>query len=239
MPTIDLCGDSADFLRVFAVMAHPGDERMRQEFLACAISRVFEDEVGDVEIPATILRALLHSPSMETVFDRAAESARGGSVAGDVLLYLAEMAKTGVNEPSIRKAIYVASDYLSDATCGDGKKPGASDPSIRKAWEEFKPVAHLWAAFRICQFGGNEFPSLPFDLDGDAFSRFLSVADFFLSFGEDFQPTRSKNGETALIAEDVWRLPKEYRVEPIKLSIDSLPYWMIDRLNSYRKREYI
>ena len=123
-------------------MAHPSNAHYRNEFVAASVLRVIldgEDSNDDIQIPSSVLRVLLNAPSYEEILKRACKkAAEKGSVAGDILDYIAQMRLTGHEQPSVRKAVYVAEDYLSKAVNGYGKKSGSSNIFIYKCWDELK-----------------------------------------------------------------------------------------------------
>lgn len=243
---IELMKDNFDGLRVYSVMAYPDSERERNEFMACNVADIMLNANGtaaddDISIPESILRAILNAPSLEVVRDCHAESARQGSIAGDVLNYLAEMHVSGVKEPSIRKAIYIETHFLNNGLgkglCGDGKTVGISDPSIRDCWEKYKSVSHLWAAYRVCFFGEKEdgFPAVCAALVDENLAKFLGIAEWFRAFGENFIPKRQTEPVLPL---DAWRVPESHPIQPANLTHKGLPDWMTARLATYRKRQF-
>jgi hypothetical protein len=244
MPDLELNGNSFDAFWMYASMAHPDNERYREELVAALVCRCIldsknDEDSGDVEIPGSVLRTLLNAPSYENVIKRATNAADGGSVAGDVLLYVAEMHLTKHKEPSVRKAIYLAEDYLANAANGYGKKGASSDISIRKHWEKYKPVAHLWAAMRMLQLKENNPHAFEFGIMlTDGLELFLAIAEGFRNFGEKFVPSRPKNPESILARDKTWKVPSSYLLPDVYLSIQELPDWMIERLAKYSKRQY-
>lgn len=239
---IELMKDNLDGLRVYSVMAYPDSERERNEFMACNVAGMMlnaNDTAADddISIPESILRVILNAPSLEVVRNCHAESGRQGSIAGDVLACLAGMHASGVKEPSIRKAIYIEMYFLGKGLCRDGKTVGTTDPSIRNCWEKYKSVSHFWAAFRVCQFGENEdgFPDVKTALVDENLAKFLSIAEWFRAFGENFIPKRQTEPVLPL---DAWRVPESYPIQPANLTHDGLPEWVMARLGAYRKRQF-
>jgi hypothetical protein len=236
MPYLELDGGMFDFCKIYAAMAHPDNERYRHEFEATHIcQRILENTNIEIENPKLLLKAILNSPSFEDVVKRSAISTGKGVVAGDVLRFLAQMHYAGQQEPSVRKAVYLVKDYLSDAVDSFGNKGATSEISIRKCWETYKPVAHYWAAFRACSLSPhNDFPKLSETLFGDELNKFLAIAEFFRRFAENFKPSRIKLQEPLLPIDDLWRIPENYKLPEISLDVDELPEWMVDCLKEYK-----
>lgn len=240
MPNLNISGNWTDFFWVYAAMAYPLDERQRNEFVASSVVRVVLDaEAGDddIEIPSSILRVLLNAPDYENIASRACKAADKGAVAGDVLDYIAQMHFTGYKQPSVRKAIFVAEEYLSYAVNGLGEKGGSSNIFIYDCWGKYKTVAHLWAAFRVCQLTPNEnFPKLAGTLFGDELGVFLAIAEKFRRFGESFIPPVVKSRETLLPQGETWKVPESYSLPDFSMWIQEMPWWMAQCLNEYSKR---
>lgn len=245
MPDLEISKSSFDALVVYAAMAHPSDECYRDEFLAAMVARCLleaaDENKEDIEIPASIVRILLNAPSYEDIVERATNSAKKGSIAGDILDYIAQMHFTGHKQPSVRKAVYVAEDYLSNAVNGYGEKSGSSNIFIYKCWDEYKTVAHLWAAFRVRQFASqqqknNGFFNLEEPLCGDYLDKFLTVAEVFRIFGEGFAPPIVKSHESLLPKDETWKVPESYSLPNVYLSIQDMPDWIVKRLKGYSKR---
>jgi hypothetical protein len=95
MPDLDISKKWTDSFWMYAAMAYPKDERRRNEFVAAIIvTRVMlelEDSAEDIEIPNSVFRVLLNAPGYEDVTKRAYKVADKGSVAGDLLDYIAQM----------------------------------------------------------------------------------------------------------------------------------------------------
>jgi hypothetical protein len=238
MPELTLTKTNFDAFFVYATMAHPDNERYREEFIASQVihcNQNLTSEDADLHIPKSIMSVLINSPSLENVTERASKSAYGGAVAGDILLYIAEMHLTGHKEPSVRKAVYLAEDYLANAVDGYGKKGATSNISIRKCWEEYKTVAHLWAAFRVCQLTPDkDFSNLYDTLFGDNLGQFLAIAEAYRHFGEVFKPSRIKSQESLLPKNKTWRVPEDYKLPSINLGVTGMSKWMVARLKTFK-----
>lgn len=193
MPAIKLTGDPWDISRVIAVMLFPSDEPTQRQYFATQLARYHVLEAQDtdpIRLDAYTLRLLLEAPSYETQKEIATERTKRAVVAGDLLASMYVMDRFKLPEPSMNKAIFVASQYAKKARYGDGKQMNVSERMIRDCWAEYMPVAHLWAAFRINEAypvaAGKDIWTL------EGFTPFLQVAAGLFDFGIHFVPVRAK-----------------------------------------------
>lgn len=233
MPRIQLDGSPQDHDRVMAVMLFPGNERMRETFLAvyCVLAEVKDAKDSDyIPIDAKTLRLLLETPSYQDLQKLIGESTKRGMVAGDILGTLYVMDKCSVPEPSMNKAIYVAQKFAARAKWGDGTRLNRSEPKILEYWEEFNTVAHLWGALGL----NRSYPYAPHqtELSEEGFLPFLGVAAGLQQFGCSFIPKRSKSNTTVLDPKKSWRLPKS--VIPLNLKSDRDPDRILEALKNYK-----
>jgi hypothetical protein len=199
MPAIELLNDGRDGVRVLARMHYPNDNA------ACAW--YFESFMTGSS------GSQGKAPRGNPVLTVAELNARGSS-AGRVLLDLACMACTAVEEPSIRKVAIVqeararqqerdeaqqetdlkdlhpewaAHAYVIDET--KKRKQATSRRAFTYRWREFRAVSHLWAAHRLLEeFGGIPFYAIPELLEnGGQWRQFLGWAQWFLAFGQALQ----------------------------------------------------
>ena len=185
---------------------------------------------------------LLNASSYEDTVERAVKASKKGSVAGDILDYVAQMYFTGHKQPSVRKAVYVAEKYLSNAVDGYSKKSGSSSIFIYECWKEYKTVAHLWAAFRVLQFSNqeeenkhilnNDNPLL--QLHNRGLDKFLAIAEAFRNFGESYISPIIKSHELLLPPGETWKVPDSYSLPSFCLSTfdphrHSVPFYEIEK----------
>ena len=102
---------------------------------------------------------------------------------------------------------------------------------IRKAWNAYKDVAHLWAAFRI-----NVAYSYAPDRElftQEYFPIFLGVAAMMYKFGTSFVPFRAKKQAPIMDIETAWQLPAN--ILPVRLVGDPARPTKIEKtLKRYR-----
>ena len=137
-----------------------------------------------------------------------------------------------LEEPSMRKAIFVAREYAKqpDVVYGDGSKMDTSEPMLRKHWTHFRPVAHLWAALQIDQAysftDGERNVFAP-----EVFPTFLGVAATMFEFGVSFVPFRAKLHVPILDPSNCWTLPES--VYPLSLTEAPPPDILMRTLKEY------
>ncbi len=238
MPYLDLSGSIYDPFFLLAAMAYPDNEQSREEFIAASVyhAEILASENDDcITTPSNLLRVILNAPSYETVMERLSSTAHGGATAGDILLYIAEMKLTGHEEPSVRKAVYATERYMNNAINANGKKGSCSEVSIRKNWEKYKPVAHLWAAMRMFQFQEENPHSFEFGAMLESrLDEFLATAECFRLFGESFSPPRLKNKVSILPKGETWLVPEDYSLPTMYVSISEMHNDLRECLKEYK-----
>lgn len=241
MPYLNINGADLDNAWVYAAMAYPNNQASRDELITVTYYRnstLLNDGQQIVAIPADHLSILVAANSHTEVTKRAASSAGPGSIVGEILHYIVAMKLAGHPEPSLRKAIYLAEFYNKDAANSFGKKPAATDIGIRNYWNEYRIVAHLWAAHR--SFFLN--PHSPYYeaedcmFDPFTFRLFLAVAEWYRNIGENCIAIHTKVYEPILPPDDMWKVPLNFALPSFYSTQDSLPVWMEEHLATYAKR---
>lgn len=243
MPVIPLKNDNFDPWDIWAIMLYPNDAKLRKEHKTVVFHRNIREAASKGDPSSHVILAdpwiLLDMPSLQEVLDREFTAGRKGSVVGDVLLFLLEMIHTGVGKPSFRKAIFVAEDYWQAVPFGDGRERGCSEKTIRQYWKDYQSVAHLWAAFRLCQFSDDEkLWNEKTQVFGPQFLSFLGIASWIWSASLKYLPSHSKISKPLLDINALWRIPKKYSLpKGSTCTIEDIPTWMKDRIKEY-KRNY-
>gem|GEM_PF-5002746 len=264
MPYMDLGDENGalnlyDFETVWATMAHPRDETARLHYMARSRER-FAAEIEkkmteQTETPMTKEQAamatglhlgfwlapiggfptLTEAPPYPEVVERQQRSAWPGCAAGDVLLYLLQIDAAGIPS-SVNKAVFVARDYLQGAKDGEGENIGASERYIRQCWEDFKPVAHLWAAYRVWQFNddpeGREGPESFSPFQMDSLRPFLALSEKLADLGAAHVAHGRR--EPTLAPDQLWRVPERIQLPDVTFTIPSLAGWIADALKRYK-----
>lgn len=189
---------------VYSVMVHPRNERARKRMLAAA--RAHEHLTPRIEAKALI---------------EARTAARKG-LAGAILLRLIQIDEAG-HKPSLNAASFLLSvtwpdDWLTDPEFSRlrGLETGRQRERHLKAWNMYRPVAHLWGAFLLPLMQHLDAPT--FLDDGADFVKFLHTADWLAVRGSQIyldNPGRRRR-EPAMECSKTWRfiLPSRYRVDP-------------------------
>jgi hypothetical protein len=229
MPKLKLCGDVLDPFWVRAVTVFPKDLAAAQSCYAveCVKAKMADEPEGGKHVVDThTLRLLLEAPSYATLKKTVAANSKRAIVAGDILGALYLMHKFDIPEPSFNKAVYVAMQYAKTTKYGDGTPLAISEPTIRACWEEYKTVAHFWAAFRLGQ-------AYPFANDVlQRFDIYLQVAQGLFAFGTAFIPKRARPQQTILSREDCWTLPAA--IEAKHLVSERVPDALLKYLKKYK-----
>ncbi|MFC1772650.1 hypothetical protein ACFL3A_04770 [Pseudomonadota bacterium] len=206
MPKLNLDGSMADHLWVRAIMLFPNDlDAAKRCFALEQIKAVIDEDSDDEirEVNVRTLRLLVEAPSWPILKELTTENTKRGIVAGDIFGALYVMDKFNIREPSMNKAVFVAMEFAKKQKYGDGTKMAISEPKIRKCWNEFRSVSHLWAAFRLGQ--AYPFAADSFSMEGN--QAFLEVAQGLFQFGTSYIPLRARPKKTILDRENCWALP--------------------------------
>ncbi len=231
MPILKLDGSVNDSFWVRAAMHFPNDLSAVQGCFAVDQTMALINGDSDnekFEIDAYTLKTLINAPSFSTLKEQKIESTKRGTVAGDILATLYLMDRFGVERPSMNKAIFCAMEFAKKAKYGDGTPLAISEPSIRKFWNEFRPVAHLWAAFRLAQ----DYPYAPEPLHPNNHKKFLEVAQGIFEFGRNYIPKGSKSNKSILDGDYFWVIPKV--VQASHLQSKRVPTLLLKTLKKYK-----
>jgi hypothetical protein len=244
MPKIELDGGPHDPARIRAFMSFPNDQVLRELYFFLAgindaAYRVNEDDVVNISGKARTWRLLLHRPNLRQLATGETESVKRGQVAGDVLaaLYLMDRfseREPSFKEPSKRKAFFAAQEMARTDRYGDGTPMKVSDKTIDRYWEEFKPVVHLWAAFRINNTPEYSFAAVS-DLMTSGFVPFLQVAAGLFHFGCSFIPSRvpRRARNPILDPRQSWSLPDNIARKDLDTNA-ALPGRLVEIMRRYK-----
>ncbi len=247
MPYLDIQGNGDwNTFRVFATMLYPLDEQKQNQYVA---SHMLKAKLNDphikplgpqsVDVSVDLLRLVLNSPSFDQIKNEAKELFRGGIIAGDILSFVYLMHLTDTPEPSIRKAVYLLGHFYTETVYGDGKPIPASEPQVRKYWNAYLSVSHLWAALRLVQGFGFTGLGNPIDiLWGENLRKFIGIAEAIRLFGTSYIPKRVKPPVPLLPLKEMWQPPIDVEIKPIGFKLEELPDWAIEKLHRYSKRQY-
>jgi hypothetical protein len=183
LPTLQLCGDELDRHRVMAWMLFPTTPEYRATYVArCDVKQ-------KASIPnEAIFWQIFNGPSRLEIQRGATVATKRGSLAGDLLGLIYERHKLGLDEPSLNKAIasYMEFALTSGQRFGDRKPLLRSESQIRESFDSFRPVAHLWAAYRLMKDDATT------PLSATEIYPMLSLAQEIGSFATSFIPKRTR-----------------------------------------------
>ena len=203
-----------DSILVRATMLWPDDRERWRHYCAVDYANRFVHEDDSPEIcqwPASLIRSLLEAPSRSQVKRDTAQATKRGIIAGYifVFMYLMDLRRDrlpdrGAKGASLSKAKFLAQKKAQSGTSyGDGTKLFTSDTTIEQCWQDYRSVAHLWAAGLMNKFVPYAGRRLT---DPVHFPRFLQTAAFMQQFGTTHKlDNRSKTSpETLLVAANTW-----------------------------------
>lgn len=226
MKFLELRRDGLDGGRALAWMLFPNRPDLRKiHFVRELVEREYMPGAVDdspLTLPAWMVQSLLNSPGKEEMKDLAADGTKRGTVAGDLLGQIYEMQMMALPEPSFGKAVERYKVFALGLTYGDGEPLKYSEQTLRKYFDEFASVAHLWAAFRLNQ-GPYAYTDDPRDVfhSSAAFFTFLGIAKAVADFATTFIPKRTKPPRTVIDADVLIHVPDE--VSPIRLHFHNNP----------------
>ncbi|MDI6745976.1 MAG: hypothetical protein QMD17_02415 [Rhodocyclaceae bacterium] len=236
MRQIELDGSPNDVGWVLATMHFPNDQALREQYFAVHLARYEEKQAEsygtEIQLTRRHLSLLIDAPSYAELGKMVVERTKQAIVAGDMMATLYVMDYFKQPEPSMNKAEFVASEFSKKATYGDGSKIVGSHPMIMKAWNAYRDVAHLWAAFRINEAYAYA-PTKEDIFSQQYFPTFLGIAAMLHEFGTSFTPLRAKPKKPILDKESAWQLPPE--ILPVQLTgTPSRPTRIEKTLKKYR-----
>ena len=172
-------------------------------------------ELWKVESPALVLEnALAHQVR--------------GMTAGQILLCLLAFANSRRRREhaTVRRAIEMIMQTRKEKPLlHGGKKVPAGRSSIKQAWSQFKPVAHLWAAVRL-----ERGPSAPTGLGDSPLGRLLATAEGLAAHAEELGVPWASDEKCA------WRVAPGTPLPEVEFQIPSLNRAkLLVSLRSYRR----
>lgn len=207
------------YLLLLPYMAYPNDETMREQFGQVVVANFAKHLAEDK--PVTLERDTINGV-LDAAMSGAAKGLDGaaipGQMAGEVLLYMLRMRESGAPNPSLDKAQYLTGEfYVRSTKYGGGKYGGAGRDTVRKNWEAFRPVAHLWAAFTAVAHSFDTDPNLDHRMADSWNEIIIPLAQALYNDAAAYTPPGAK--EAVLVPERTWKLdgipPRPYRLPPL------------------------
>jgi len=223
-----------------ATMHAPRDADMRAAMLArhWLAVRLMEDPAQRSEViqmPRAVADALAHEPTMVRLYDGyEAAAGRQGVVAGFVLIYLLVMSRDSSIKSSLNKALHLAAEQAKLAKrWGDGVPIAQTTRQVRKYWDEFKSVSHLWAARSLVGFNYSTGRDSNFTYETHVV-ELIEWAEVLRCWLESFVPDRAT--EPLVKPLEMWRPPGNYRLDnwQLKPDMSAIPAGMAAWLSSYK-----
>jgi len=218
---------------LIGLMLYPNDGHKRKELLAVTLAKKYLANIQSGAIPKDVLDlkpkscgclkwekwsqelldiviTLVDAPPYEKILNKTAQDR--GMLAGEVLYWTAITDNSGLGG-SAAKTQHMLNKYPPITITGEKLK--CSERTIRTAWKQFMPVAHLHSALRSYSALYGKGHS-PFDRP----DRLLQVSEFFRRFGENFCP--GNQGKSILDASKTWKPPKVFRLKKIDIPLPEL-----------------
>ena len=214
METLELLGDGLDGERVMAWMLFPNEQDLRRAHIVrkMLIDSYIRDRIpsDQVKVPVCVLQSMLDGPSQYELHNRAVEATKQGTVAGDLLALIYEMHLRGVEEPSFGKAIANYKKFALGRRYGDRGALKRSEATLRRYFDSFESVAHLWAALRLNQ-GPYPYTSVKSDVfhSPEGLQAMLGVAKAVGEFATKFIPKRTKPSKPVISLGTLVKIPEE------------------------------
>jgi len=192
--------------------------RGKWDKFATTLKRVAGEELEEIFLQMGGRPTLCNSPEYEKIIDLYGLNTYKGSLAGLILYYIWRMDATNATSgASVNKAKFLVNKLFREKRDPQSKNYPFNEKFINKAWSDFKPVSHLWAAFMIWEIWGRPIeysPFLPLCI-----LRFISLAEKFRKFGINYFPRGQK--VPILLSEETWFPSKDF--EPIDFLFEIHP----------------
>ncbi len=246
-------------MEVLSVMFYPDDASLRQRFLeahrAFLVSELLpemiekkmpeidldDDEswliyqqavlshLSEFKLSRRMLSKMLNAPPYMEILGEALERRQAAFNTGEMLLYLICCAQYNPEHATITKAALLRSWDLKGHQDADGRQVGRKRSKLIRDWATFKPVAHLWAAFRLCEEQG--FEESGFVLVPGSETNFLAVAEEVRRLGEKcFARAQASKHGPALNPAETWRSPPDLPLPSVTYEIPTLKDTTLRRL---------
>jgi len=235
LPKFDLSHNSLDQSRILAVMYFPNDESLRRAYYSVCLAEhelTETKEDREMAVSADLLEDLISAPSKQDLLRQSRKKGKRGMIAGDVLLavYAMNSFPKYFPEPSIRSAIFLAQRFAEETKFEDKTELPSSKNAIRDHFNEFRTVAHFWAAFRLQELYPNR-PNEDILSSTDSVKYFLGIAGTLEDFGCSFVPKRAKPQLPILDPDSIWSPSEAFpRWHP---PWKEPPEWLVEAMRNY------
>lgn len=216
-------------------MLFPESELLRKQYISILVSANLLQEAKKnnqelISIDDVFLDEVIEAPSRDDINKLKKSAISAGIIAGELLAYMYILNITGVDEPSLGKALYIAGKVNKTRKRTGGRIFPSSEKQLRKYWTDYKSVAHIWGALLLLdEFQGIEIAE---SLEPILEQSYLSLAKILGDFGEEFIPLRT-NPPKPILDVDIWHIPPEYLCDDYHFQIDQMPKYVKDLLSTY------
>lgn len=186
------------------------------EKFAFHVKRLASMESEEIFLKMGGRQTLCNSPEYEKIRERYNLNGYKGLLAGLILHYIWWMNVSDVvSGASVKKAKFLVNELYSDMGDLYSKKYPFNEKFTSKAWSDFKPVSHLWAAFMTWKIWSKPLEYSPFQPQG--ILKFISLAEKFRQFGITYFPQGQKS--PILLSKETWFPSKEFKPLDFKFEI--------------------
>ena len=233
MPILKL-GEIDDWIgiRLYTFMAHPNDEKIREEYLAwlkvktsleqaSRIERISGNKKLEFQLNAyDELKTLIKAPSYGEVIERGKRSIVEASIAGEILYGICQYHYAyKTNKVTVNKMVWLIENSMR-------RRPTRILKSVKRRkildyWREYKSVAHFWCALKLLSsvLKIKGYPDCNLLREKHQALNLIAVAEEIRRFGENFSwhtgmPPVLPKGKCL-------RLPKSFPLP--KISIEKWP----------------
>lgn len=223
MPEIVLNGGQNDILTVLAAMLFPNDEERQQQYISVdQVSRIYpykNNNIYGISDSASI-QSLMNAPSLNDFQDKIIPKLSNKAlIVGDMLASQYLLYHHTSEPPNLRKANFIVVQREKWLLANGDVSKDISEHTAYNYWKENKPVAHLWAAYRLnAEFPYDEGKGV---FHEDIFPKFLSVAAHIQDFATTFIPAKAKY--PMLDLNEIWSLPEYVTRRQLKGKLDLTP----------------
>jgi hypothetical protein len=185
---------------------------------------------GHLMEPLGGFAALQDAPALGEMLERIASRIWPGHAVGGLLLHLLQLRAAGL-PASVNKAIAIELDYLTNEPTDGIPGAGKNERYLRKAWAEFKPTCHLWAAFRLWIVQGRPESFSP--IREESIDAFLAISQAFLGLASSLQSTSRR--ELLLDPSETWRVSRRFELPAVNFRVPPLEDWKLDAIRRHFK----
>jgi len=250
----------SDIDRILSIMCFPKKQDQHKErdqlvscFLASRIlnSNGIKEFLDKVSTPndhtplELLIKTLLHSPAFSDLKEKVAAITYKADVAGEILRGIFRFNETLPTEHlGVKKSSFLLSNfgkYQTQDRMKDGKKVKVPKRIVRKLgkstvenyWEEYKSVAHFYAALRFYPGKGRQRKINWNLLTPDKFLDFIVISNKIVEFGIKYIPKHGQR-EPLISKGDVWTIDTNVPLPKIELKFPPTPRWVKEALKQYK-----